>query len=115
MCQKTVTVDLFTHKCVKNNGLEPQYFIEGHHQPIIEKKDWLLAQQIRKERRYVKNKSTRRKPRVVMRGNLAGFIIADANWSIEDVDNILDKASMPSESIPTPALVEDENFKIEKE
>ena len=115
LCQKTVTVDLFTHKCVKNNGLEPQYFIEGHHQPIIEKKDWLLAQQIRKERRYVKNKSTRRKPRVVMRGNLAGFIIADANWSIEDVDNILEKESVLSESIPTPALVEDENFKIEKE
>lgn len=26
LCQKTVTVDLFTHKTVKNNGLETQYF-----------------------------------------------------------------------------------------
>jgi DNA invertase Pin-like site-specific DNA recombinase len=46
LCQKTVTVDLFTHKSVKNNGLETQYFIEGHHAPIIEKHDWLLVQQI---------------------------------------------------------------------
>jgi hypothetical protein len=42
-------------------------------------------------------------------------MIADLDWSIEDVDNILKKASGPSESIPTPALEEDENFKIEKE
>ena len=50
LCQKTVTIDFFTHKSVKNNGIEPQYFVEGHHIPIIEKNDWLLAQQIRKKR-----------------------------------------------------------------
>ena len=30
LCQKTVTIDFFTHKSVKNNGIEPQYFVEGH-------------------------------------------------------------------------------------
>ena len=28
LCQKTVTIDFFTHKSVKNNGLEPQYHRE---------------------------------------------------------------------------------------
>ena len=49
LCQKTVTVDFFTHKSVKNSGHEPQYFIEGHHEPIIAKDDWLRVQQIRRE------------------------------------------------------------------
>ena len=34
LCQKTVTVDFFTHKSVKNKGQEKQYFVEGHHVPI---------------------------------------------------------------------------------
>ena len=71
LCQKTVTIDFFTHKSVKNNGIEPQYFVEGHHIPIIEKTDWLLAQQIRKERRYRKRRSTHRKPRIVVKGVVA--------------------------------------------
>ena len=50
LCQKTVTVDFFTHKSVKNSGHEPQYFIEGHHEPIIAKDDWLRVQQILKEK-----------------------------------------------------------------
>lgn len=56
LCQKTVTPDFLTHKCVKNNGIEPQYFMEGHHPPIIEKKDWLLVQEILKEHRYSKRR-----------------------------------------------------------
>ena len=67
LCQKTVTIDFFTHKSVKNNGIEPQYFVEGHHIPIIEKTDWLLAQQIRKERRYRKRRSSLRMPRIVVK------------------------------------------------
>lgn len=57
LCQKTI--DFFTHKSVKNNGLETQYFIEGHHAPIIEKRDWLVAQQIRQERRYTKRRRSK--------------------------------------------------------
>lgn len=86
LCQKTVTIDFFTHKSVKNNGIEPQYFVEGHHIPIIEKTDWLLAQQIRKERRYRKRRSTHRKPRIVVKGVLSGFMIVDSSWDEEYVD-----------------------------
>lgn len=115
LCQKTVTVDFFTHKSVKNNGLETQYFIEGHHEPIVEKPDWLLAQQIRKEHRNRKNRASHRKPRVVVKGPLAGFLIADPDWSIEDVDSILERLSKEKHVIPAPALEDDEHFTIEKE
>lgn len=115
MCQKTVTIDFFTHKSVKNNGIEPQYFVEGHHIPIIEKTDWLLAQQIRKERRYRKRRSTHRKPRIVVKGVLSGFMIVDSSWDEEYVDNLLTPATKKPE--PAPVIAEeDENFiVIEKE
>lgn len=115
LCQKTVTIDFFTHKSVKNNGLETQYFIEGHHIPIIEKRDWLLAQQIRKERRYTKRRSRHRKPRIVVKGPLAGFMIADPNWDSGDVENIMQKLSEQYHLASEPMLEDDENFTVEKE
>ena len=115
LCQKTVTIDFFTHKSVKNNGIEPQYFVEGHHIPIIEKNDWLLAQQIRKERRYRKRRSTHRKPRIVVKGALSGFMIVDPSWDEDYVDNLLISATQKPEPAPVVAE-EDENFiVIEKE
>lgn len=112
LCQKTVTVDFFTHKSIKNNGIETQYFIEGHHVPIIEKQDWLLTQQIRAERRYTKKRSKQAKPRYVVKGPLAGFMITDPTWSLDDVARIFARLSeIPS----TPVLEEDKNFIIEKE
>ena len=113
LCQKTVTIDFFTHKSVKNDGLEPQYFIEGHHVPIIEKSDWLLAQQIRKEGRYKKRHSSHSKPRIVVKGALSGFMIVDPSWDAEYVESLLISATQK----PEPATVyaeEDENFIVIK-
>jgi len=115
LCQKTVTVDFFTHKSVKNTGLETQYFIEGHHDPIIDKNDWLLVQQIRKERRNSKRRSKTYKPRYVMKGVLAGFMIVDPNWSIDEVNPIIEKMYDTPDYSSTPNMEEDENFVIEKE
>ena len=81
LCQKTVTIDFFTHKSVKNNGIEPQYFVEGHHIPIIEKTDWLLAQQIRKERRYRKGGWSARRERE------AAAALAESSIDNEEVNN----------------------------
>lgn len=114
LCQKTVTIDFFTHKSVKNNGLETQYFIEGHHDPIIEKSDWQLAQQIRKERRYSKRKTRRHKPRVVVKGPLAGFVIADLHWDGDYASALLESFAEPYNP-SAPYSEEDENFRIEKE
>ena len=35
LCQKTYTVDYLSHKCKRNFGESPQYFIENHHSSII--------------------------------------------------------------------------------
>lgn len=114
MCQKTVTVDFFTHKSVKNNGHEPQYFIEGHHEPIIEKDDWLRVQQIRREKRYIRqHASRRRKPRVIVKGALAGFMIVDLSWNTEYVDSLL--AELTKDDNAPAEMPEDNNFTIEKE
>lgn len=115
LCQKTVTLDFLTHKVVKNDGLETQFFVEGHHAPIIEKSDWLLAQQIRKERRYTRRRTRRRKPRIVVKGPLAGFMIADPAWDCADVDSIMKNLPEAYEVAPAPLLEDDENFIIVKE
>ena len=115
LCQKTVTIDLFTHKSVKNNGLEAQYFIEGHHPAIIEKRNWLLAEKIRKERRYARRRKRHRKPRIVIKGALAGFMIVDPAWNASDIEAIFAKLQEPTEPASTSLLEDDENFKIEKE
>lgn len=115
LCQKTVTVDFFTHKSVKNNGLEKQYFIEGHHAPIVEKEDWLLAQQIRQERRYSKRRGKRYKPKIIVKGTFSGFVVVDPAWELDELDDILASLSekqKPSENY-TPE--EDKHFYIEKE
>ena len=115
LCQKTVTVDLFTHKSVKNNGLETQYFIEGHHEPIIEKGDWQMAQAIRKERRYSKRSRRTRKPRAIMGGSLAGFYYTDLSWTIEEGQSVYEKIVETQSEPPIEYREEDENFEVEKE
>lgn len=42
--QKTITVDLFSHKSIKNDGRVGMYKVRDHHPAIITKKDWADAQ-----------------------------------------------------------------------
>ena len=37
LLQKYYTTDFLTHKVTKNTGQFPQYFVEGHHEPIVPK------------------------------------------------------------------------------
>lgn len=46
LMQKTVRVDMFAHRSIKNKGQERQYRIQKHHEPIITKEEWLMAQRI---------------------------------------------------------------------
>lgn len=87
LCQKTMTLDVFTHKSVKNMGEKKQYFIEGHHEAIIDKDDWLLVQKLIRERYYCKNRR-RRRPRIMVKGCLAGFALIDLSWDDDDIDSI---------------------------
>ena len=44
LCQKYYVKDFLTHKNVKNEGALPQYYVEGHHAPIIPKQVFFLTQ-----------------------------------------------------------------------
>ncbi len=46
LMQKTVRIDMFSHKSVKNKGLERQYRIQDHHEAIVSRDDWVQAQRL---------------------------------------------------------------------
>jgi len=87
LCQKTMTLDVFTHKAVKNRGQKKQYFIEGHHEAIIDKEDWLLVQKLISERYYCRNRR-RRRPKIMVKGCLSGFTLIDLEWDDDDIASI---------------------------
>ena len=45
LLQKTYTTDFLSKTRVKNNGIVPQYYIEGDHEPIIPKELFLMVQE----------------------------------------------------------------------
>lgn len=44
--QKTYTVNILEKKRVNNNGLAPKYYVEGCHEPIIDKEIFLRVQAV---------------------------------------------------------------------
>lgn len=104
--QKTISMDIFTHKAVKNTGQKPQYFIEGHHEAIIDKDDWLKVQQLIRDRFYIKQRKRRSKPKIVLNGCLAGFTQIDLNWDEDDVDYIFSAATPTATAVTEPAMAE---------
>ena len=44
LLQKNVTTNFLTHKCKKNEGEAPQYYVTGSHEPIIIPEEWDLVQ-----------------------------------------------------------------------
>ena len=106
LCQKTISMDIFTHKAVKNTGQKPQYFIEGHHEAIIDKDDWLKVQQLIRDRFYIKQRKRRSKPKIVLNGCLAGFTQIDLAWDEDDIDYIF-SAKTPAAEAATPTAMAD--------
>lgn len=45
LLQKTYTVDFLSKKRIKNNGIMPQYYIDGNHEAIISKELFLKVQE----------------------------------------------------------------------
>ena len=105
LCQKTITLDVFTHKSVKNKGDKKQYFIEGHHEAIIDKDDWLLVQKLIRERHYCKNRR-RRRPRIMVKGCLAGFALIDLGWDDDDIESIFTTSKTTTQEACTSENIE---------
>ena len=105
LCQKTMTVDVFSHKAIKNTGQKTQYFIEGHHEPIILKSDWDRVQQMIDEKYYRKRRGRRTKPRIVLKGCLTGFTQIDLDWDEDDIARIF-YSTTPAAEVATPAMAD---------
>ena len=103
LCQKTFAKDVFSHKTMKNKGQKPQYFIEGHHPAIIDKADWLQVQELLRQKVYVRNRVHKAKPKIVLKGCLAGFTHIDLGWDEDDIYRIFFK-DKPTDA---PATAED--------
>ena len=61
MLQKTYTTDFLNKIRVKNNGLVPQYYVEGNHETIIPKEIYLQVQEELVRRRVVKTSANGKK------------------------------------------------------
>lgn len=61
LLQKTYTTDLLNKTRVKNNGLVPQYYVEGDHEVIIPKDIYLQVQEELVRRRVVKTSANGKK------------------------------------------------------
>ena len=44
--QKTVTVDMYTHKTVRNDGLATLYKLRDYHEAIIPRDTWEIVQEL---------------------------------------------------------------------
>ena len=60
LLQKTYTVNVLEKKRVRNNGIVPQYYVEGSHEPIISKEAFLKVQAEMARRASLQSESRRR-------------------------------------------------------
>ena len=61
LLQKTYTTDFLNKTRVKNNGIVPQYYVEGNHEAIIPKDIFLRVQEELVRRRVVKTSANGKK------------------------------------------------------
>ena len=61
LLQKTYTTDFLNKTRVKNNGLVPQYYVEGNHEAIIPKDIYLQVQEELVRKRVVKTSANGKK------------------------------------------------------
>ena len=87
--QKTVTVDLFTHKIKKNRGLANQYVVRNYHEPIVSRSTFEKVQKIFQEggnrRRRTGEQEARVKFKPIRKGALAGFIPIPSEVEVIDI------------------------------
>ena len=109
MCQKTASVDLFNHTVVVNRGQYRKYYMRDHHEPIIPRDEWDQVQNMLASKFYIKQHKRWSKPRVVLKGCLAGFTMIDPNWSDEEISAIF---LAEKQHAPEPASSETPNVEI---
>ena len=80
--QKTYTVDYLTHKSKKNEGEVDQFYIKDHHDPIISREIWDIAQDMLDSLPGRKRKKPKKQQHLiaVQTGLLQGFVPIRPEW-----------------------------------
>lgn len=80
--QKTVTIDYLSHRTKKNEGEMDQYYIRDHHEAIIQREIWEIAQEMLEMLPGKRRKKKRKKQRLtpVTKGLLKGFVPIRPEW-----------------------------------
>ena len=60
LLQKSYTTDFINKTRVKNNGIVPQYYVEGSHEAIISKELWNLVQEEKARRNNIRKSTDKR-------------------------------------------------------
>ena len=60
LLQKSYTTDFINKTRVKNNGIVPQYYVEGSHEAIITKELWNLVQEEKARRNNIRKSTDKR-------------------------------------------------------
>ena len=80
--QKTITVDYLTHKTKKNEGEMDQFYIKNHHDAIISREIWEIAQDMLDSLPGRRRKKPKKQQRLVgvKDGLLQGFVPIRPEW-----------------------------------
>lgn len=80
LAHKTWTPNYLDHKSVKNTQNRPQYLSKNHHEPIIQRDDFIAVQQLLRNARYG-NRTFFPALNVITEGALHGYVIVHPKWS----------------------------------
>ena len=80
--QKTITVDYLTHKTKKNEGEMDQFYIKDHHDAIISREIWEIAQDMLDTLPGRRRKKRKKQQRLtgIKAGLLQGFVPIRPEW-----------------------------------
>lgn len=118
--QKTITTSYLTHNKRPNHGERPSYWQDDHHDGIVSKEVYALAQQMIAAKRYgVRNAQACLSLSIIMTGLLKGFIPMNRVWAGVDMDELISLADTvswkqePSRSIEVSPICQFEVMRIE--
>lgn len=84
LLQKTVTIDILHKKRIKNDGREPQYYIEDNHEAIISREMFAMVQAERRRRVELKANGSLHKGKYALSGicrcESCGAVLKRVTW-----------------------------------
>lgn len=92
LARKTWTPNYLDHKSKKNLNNRMQYRVDGHHEGIVSRDDFLAVQRLISNAKYG-NKGFLPELKVIKEGALNGFVIIHPKWSSFTAQDYIDASS----------------------